>query len=889
MYGRQWNILRLRLRSLFARSAVERELAKELRFHLDTEIEVARAKGLSWEDARSTALKKLGGMARIEEECRDTRRTAMFETTLQDLKYAFRTLLKTPGFTAILVLTLALSIGATTAIVSLVEGVLLRPLPFRNAARLVRAYTSTNTHPKFPINPNDFRDARSRMHSFESFAAYVRSDLQLSGAGAPVRLSGFAVTAGYFDVLGLKPAMGREFNQDDELPGRGAVAVISDRIWRNTLDGAPDVLGKTVRFDRTPYTIVGVMPPGVQHPGNAYHAVLYGDTVDVWVPFTFNSPKNRGSHYLDAIARLRPGVTLGQAQGEFLATMQQIARENFGSSDGVATLLSPLETEIVGQTRALLLALLGAVALVLILACVNAANLLLARATARQREMALRAAVGAGRARLIRQMLTESLMLALAGGVLAAAIAVPGTKLLVTLLPADFPRTSDIHVDAPVFLFTFAAAALTGLLFGLAPALNASWTDLRESLHESGRGTTSSRTTLRLRSVLVMSEITLACALLIGAGLMLRSFLNLLRTDPGFRPDNVLSATISLPQVAYKDAAAITQFSNSLLDKLRSLPGVMQAGIGSDLPWTGWDDNAGGFAIRGETPPPHNSFQARYHMASSGYFTSLGIPVTRGREFSEHDTAAAPKVLIINQAMARFWENQDALGGHVTFSDHPKESDWMTVVGIVRDIKDMPSSSAARPAFWWPQSQQPFPFRELAITIRTDIDAALLADRLRLSVRELDSSLPVADIRSLDQIADRSYSTSRFTLVLIGLFAALALILSVMGVYGVIAYSVGQRRLEFGIRMALGAKPRDVVSGIVRSGMKLALWGTVSGLALGFAISRFLGSLLYQVSAADPLTFCLASLVGIVAALAASILPALRATRVSPMTALRAD
>ncbi len=385
------------------------------------------------------ALKRLGGIAQIQEECRDMRRTAMLETILQDAKYAIRTLLKTPGFTWIMILTLALSIGATTAIVSVVEGVLIRPLPFQNPARLVRAYTRTATHPKFPINPNDFRDARSRMRSFESFAAYTHRDLQLSGVNEPVRLSGFAVTAGYFHVLGLHPAMGREFDQGDELPGRGKVVVISNRIWRSALHSAPNVLGRTIRLDQTPYTIVGVMPPGVQHPGNTYHAVLYGDTVDAWIPFTFDSPTDRGSHYLDAIARLRPGVTLGQAQGEFLATMQQIAREHFGNSDGVATLLSPLETEIVGQTKPLLFALLGAVALVLLLACVNAANLLLARATARQREIAVRAALGAGRGRLIRQTLTESLVLAFAGGVLAAIIAVPGTKLLVALLPARFP------------------------------------------------------------------------------------------------------------------------------------------------------------------------------------------------------------------------------------------------------------------------------------------------------------------------------------------------------------------------------------------------------------------------------------------------------------------
>jgi predicted permease len=889
MNGRWWNILRLRWRSLFTRGAVERELAKELRFHLEAEIERARAAGLSLNDAQAAARKRLGGLAQIEEECRDTRRTDMFETILQDLKYALRTLFNTPGFTAILILTLGLSIGATTAIVSVVEGVLIRPLPFQDPGRLVRAYTRNESHPRFPINPNDFRDARPRMKSFESIAAYTHRDLQLSGTGEPIRLSAFAVTAGYFHVLGVKPARGREFNQSDETTGRGNIVVISDRIWREALDAAPDVVGRSIRLDEKPYTIVGVMPPGVQHPGNTYHAVLYGDSVDAWVPFIFDSPKDRGSHFLDAIARLRPGVTLGEAQGEFFATMQQIAREQFGNSDGVATLVSPLEIEIVGQTRPVLFALLGAVALVLILACVNAANLLLARATARRREIALRAAVGAGRMRLIRQMLTESLVLALAGGVLGGAIAVPGTKVLVSLLPADFPRSSDIRVDAPMFLFTFAAAVLTGLLFGLVPALNASWTDLRESLHESGRSTTSSRTTLQLRSALVISEITLACALLIGAGLMLRSFINLLRSDPGFRPEKVLTASISLPRTTYKDRAALTLFSDNLLAKLRGVPGVRGAGISSDLPWTGWDDNAGGFEIRGETPPPHSDFEGRYHIATSGYFDALGIAVTSGREFNEHDTATSRQVLIINEAMAKYWRNRNALGGQVTFSDHPKESDWLTVVGIVRNIKDSPSESAARPAFWWPQAQQPFLMSELSVAIRSNMDPIQLANRLRLAVHELDSSLPVADIQTMNQVADRLYGTSRFTLALIGLFASLALLLSALGVYGVIAYSVGQRTLEFGVRMALGAKPRDVVSGVVGDGMKLALFGTVAGLVLGFAFSRFLGSLLYQVSGADPLTFGLASLVGMVAAAAACILPAFRATRVSPMTALRAE
>ena len=886
---RRLEILRLRLRSLLFRSRVERELDKELRFHLEQEIEERRAAGLSSEQASIAAARKLGGVTQIKEDCRDMRRTAGMDTFLQDARYTLRTLLKTPAFTWVIVLTLALSIGASSAIFSVLEGVLIKPLPFRDPARLVRAYTRTALHPKFPINPNDFRDARSRMRAFESSAAYTHRDLQLDGSGEPVRLAGFAVTAGYFHVLGLEPAMGREFNRDDELPGHGNVAIISDRVWRTRLHSAPDVLGKVIRLDRTPYIIAGVMPPHVQHPGNAYHAVLYGDTVDIWTPFTFSDPNDRGSHYMDVIARLRPGSSLGAAEGEFLSTMRQIAREHSGDPGDVQVALSPLEAEIVGQTRPLLFALIAAVAVVLLLACVNAANLLLARATARRKEMALRAALGAGRPRLIRQLLTESVLLALAAGALGAVLSVTGTKILVALLPADFPRASDIHVDAPIFLFTLAVAVTTGLLFGLVPALSGSSTDLRDSLHESGRSTTSGGSTLRLRSGLVVSEVTLACLLLITGGLVLRSFVNLLRTNAGFQPDKVLTASLSLPRAVYNDNAAIEHFTDRLLASIRDTPGVSAAGVGSDLPWTGWDDNAGGFTIRNETPPPHTSFQARYHMASSGYFAALGISIGRGREFDERDVAGAPKALVINQAMAKFWQHGDPLGGQVTFSSHPKDSDWMTVVGIASDIKDTPSSASARPAFWWPQSQEPFRFGNFSIAFRSSLSSETAASRLRTAVRQIDASLPVADVRTMDRVADNSYSTSRFTLALIGLFALLALLLASMGTYGVIAYSVGQRTLEFGVRLALGAKSKDLVAGVLKQGMKLALFGTALGLLLAFAFSRFLGSLLYGVGAADPMTFLLAPLVGIASAAIACFLPAIRVTRVDPMTALRAE
>jgi predicted permease len=884
------DILWLRIRSVFDRGQVETELDKELRFHLVQQTEEGLAMGLSPEEARRAALRTLGGIAQIQEECRDMRRTNFLENLKQDLRYAVRTLAKSRGFTFVMILTLALSIGATSAIVSVVDGVLLRSLPYRDPAKLVNVFTSSHEYPKFPINPNDFRDFRARLHSFESFAAYTRSDLQLSGTGEAIRLSGFAVTARFFHVLGLSPAMGREFDWNDELPEKGHVAIISDKIWRTRLGARRDAVGQKIFLDAEPYTVIGVMPPGVQHPGNNYHAVAYGDTVDLWTPFTnFGDPQYRGSHFLDGVARLNPGVTVGSARGEMNAAMRQLGREHPGN-EGWSVLVIPLESEIVGRSERLLFVLLGAVGLVLLLACVNAANLLLSRATARQRELALRAAVGAGRPRLIQQMLTESALLALTGAAFGAALAVAGVKALVALLPADFPRSGDIHVDTPIFLFTLLVAVGSGLLFGIIPALHGSRTDLRDSLHESGRSTTSSHGTLRLRNALVICEVTLACTLLIGAGLMLRSFVNLLQANPGFRPEQTLTAGISLPQATYKDNKTISLFYEKLLEKLRNTPGVTAAGAGSDLPWTGWDDNNGGWSIQGETPPPNQYFTARYHEATPDYFRALGIPVRRGRAFDGHDKADSQNVLVINEAMARYWKHGDALGGRITFEDHPKEKDWITIVGIVADVKDAPKDAGSRPSFWWPMEQEPFPIASnSAVAIRTTLDPALAADRLRSAVRELDSNLAVSDIRTMKEVAAGAYSTSRFALLLVALFAALALSLAAIGTYGVIAYSVNQRIHEFGVRMALGARPSDVAGNVLSAGMRLALTGTLLGVLLGLALSRLLGNLLYGVSTIDPAAIVATSVIAIVVAALACYVPAMRATRADPMQALRAD
>ena len=641
------------------------------------------------------------------------RRTNFIETLGQDARYAARTLSRSPGFTVVMVLTLALSIGATSAIFSAMEGVLLRPLPYRDPGGLVRVFTSNESFPKFPVNPNDFRDFRSRLRSFESVAAYTRNDLQLAGSGEAIRLSGFSVTASFFHVLGLTPAMGREFERDDERPGRGEVAIISDRLWRTRFGARQDALGKKILLDAVPYTVVGVMPPGVEHPGNRYHAVAYGDTVDMWTPFTaFGDPSQRGSHYMEVIGRSRPGISAGQAQGEMNAAMAQLAREHPDGDAGWKVLVIPLKAEIVGRSERLLWVLFGAVALVLLLACVNAANLLLARATARQREIAVRAAVGAGRKRLIRQMLTESLLLAGMGGGLGAVLAVAGVRELVAILPADFPRVGDIHVNAMVFLFTLLVACGTGIACGIVPALHGSRADLREALHEGGRSETAGRGTLELRNGLVVSEVALACVLLLGAGLMLRSFLNLLQMDPGFQPEHVMTASIALPEASYKENAAIASFYERLLNDLRSTPGVTAAGAGSDLPWTGWDDNAGFDSIQGEVPLPNQSFHARYHAATPGYFRALGIPLARGRMLDLSDKADSQQVLIINEAAAKYWRHGDALGGKVTFSDHPKEKDWLTIVGIVKDVKDTPKDARAEPAFWWPVHRSRSRWRE---------------------------------------------------------------------------------------------------------------------------------------------------------------------------------
>jgi predicted permease len=880
----------MRLRSLIRRNRVERELDKELRFHLEQQIEENRQRGATGTEAHYAALRRLGHLAQIQEECRDMRRTNYIENLLQDLRYASRTLVNNPAFTAVMVLTLALSIGANSAIFSVIDGVLLKPLPYHQPDRLFRIFVSNASFPKFRVNPFDFVDYRARNKSFEALAGFTRADVQLSGVDQSERLASLRITAGFFHLLGLRPALGREFEIKDELPDNARQVILSNRLWQRRFHSSPNILGQKITLDAQPFTVVGVMPPGVEHVGNDHQVLAQGETVDAWRPFTFaGNPGNRGSHYVDALGRLKGGVTAGQATAEMNALAAQLGRENPNFDNGWRVRLIPLFQEVIGKSQRLLLVLMGAVGFVLLIACANAANLLLARATARTREIAVRAALGAGRLRLIRQMLTESILISLVGAAFGAVIAIGGVRALVALLPQDFPRAHTIHVDATVFAFTFAISLVTGILFGLAPALQTSRADLTQALRESGRSTTGSGRQLHLRSLLVVAEVSLAFVLLIGAGLMLRSFINLLHTDPGFRPEHVLTASISLPGTQYKNDADIAGFYGRLIKDLAALPGVRYAGAGSDLPWTGYNENLS-FNVEGRKSA-NDSVHARFHGATPDYFLSIGIPLVKGRFFSDRDDAKvrqARQVIIINQSLARrYWPNEDAVGKRITFSDEPKDGDWITVAGIVGDVKDTPSSESAEPALWFPILQQPF--SEMSIVIRANSDPELLVNALRERVAQLDPRLAVAQIRQMDRIADAGVATPRFALFLVALFAFLALSLAVIGTYGVMSYSVGQRIHEFGVRMALGAKPSDVVGLVVRQGLRLALAGVALGIVSALALGRVLNSLLYGISAGDPLTFTAVSFVAIAMAWLACYVPARRATGVDPMIALRSE
>jgi predicted permease len=801
---------------------------------------------------------------------------------LQDLRYAVRNLANHRGFTAIAVLTLAAGIGANSAMFSVVRGVLLDPLPYRQADRLYRIFYTTHEYPKFPFNPADFLDYRARNQGFESIAVFVENDLELAGSDRPERLTALAVSKDYFHVLGAPPAMGRDFEASDEIPGNQRVVILSNELWQRRFASDRGIVGQKVLMNGEPFTVIGVAPAGFEHCGGDYRSPGHGATVDAWSPFAFR-PGNRGSHFLNGIGRLKPGVSAAQAADDMNRIAEELGRQYH--YDWRIFLVS-LRDEIVGKSQRMLVVLLGAVAFVLLIACVNVAGLLLVRATSRRRDMAVRAALGASRMRLISASIAESLVLALAGAVGGSLAAWWGIVALSKQVAGILPRTDTIRIDPALFAFTVALSLITGLIFGLAPAIVAARTDLNQRLREGGRGT-SGDFQARLRGVLVVGEIALASALLIGAGLFLRSFVTLLRLDPGFQSQNVITATVVLPGARYKDGESRGRFFRDFLGRVSSLPEVRAAGASTDVPWTGYDENAG-FTVEGRPSSNNDDTHARYHAATPDYFHAMGIPLLAGRFLSETDDAKAPSAIVVNDSMARrYWPGANAVGRRITFSDHPKEKDWSTVVGIVGDVKDAPSSKAAEPAFWWSESQTGFD--AMSIVVRTNGDPSQAIGGMRRELAQMDAQLPLSGIRTMEQIAGASRSGPRFVLVLTGIFAALALALASIGTYGVIAYSVAQRMHEFGLRIALGARNRDLFAMVLTQGLRLAAVGVAIGLVLSWALGRWLGSLLYGVNPRDPATFLAATSAALLAALIACFLPARRATEVDPMISLRAE
>ncbi len=784
---------------------------------------------------------------------------------------------KRPGFTLVAVAALALGIGANTAIFSVVNAVLLRPLPFPHPELLVQVWENNLKRgwSRDTVSPKNFEDWQEQSRSFDSLAAYEYESFILTGNETPERLGGIRASSSFIDVMGVKPALGRGFLPGEDQKGANRVAILSNGLWQRRFNGRADAVGESITLNGESYTVVGVMPADFSFPSAR---------TDVWVP-SIDLTRGRGSHFMYSVARLKPDVTLRQAQDEMDAVARRLAAEYPGTNSNSGVMLVPLQDEIVGKVRPALLILLGAVTLMLLIACVNVANLLLARATTRQKEIAVRSALGASRLRLVRQLMTESLLLALLGGGAGLLLSTWGVDLIVAASAGAIPRASEIGVDSRAFFFTLGASVLTGLLFGLFPALNSSAPDLNSALKDGSKRVAGGRRQGRAQSLLVVTEIAIALVLLVGSGLLLKSYARLRRVDPGFNAEHVLTARLDLPALKYPDKDRQAAFIPLALERIRTLPGVIQAGVVSDLPFSG-SRSGSSFDIEGrKTEPGEMSPHADYRKISPDYFRAIGIRLMRGREFTERDGKDAPPVAIVNEAFARrFFPNDDPLGKRLVYEDGETKS-VREIVGLIADVKHENLADEDAAEIYVPFAQHPQ--SEMFFAVRTAGDPQKLAAPLKNAVLEVDRDLPLYSVQTMQQRLDTSVAPQRFNTLLLAIFAGLAMLLAAVGVFGVMAYTVAQRTHEIGIRMALGARRGDILRLVVGRAMKLALSGVAVGLAAAFALTRLMSSLLFEVKATDPAVFAgIAGLLVMVAFLACY-LPARRAARIEPMTALR--
>ncbi|MEJ7576826.1 MAG: ABC transporter permease [Pyrinomonadaceae bacterium] len=808
-------------------------------------------------------------------------------TLWQDMRYGVRMLLKNPGFTFIAVLALALGIGANAGIFSVVNAVLLRPLPFEHSERLVRLW-GTNVKKGLERRSSsflNFTDWQKQNHVFESMTAYTGAAATLSSEGsAPEQLSGVGFTGDLFAVSGARPALGRTFTSE-ELAAKGkeasTVIVISNELWRRRFSSEPNIIGKQLRLDASKSaTVIGVMPADFKFP------VDFGG-LDFWLPLDPSDELNteRDTNYLQVVGRLKPNATLAQAQAELNTVNARLEQEYKEENAGRSVTLVSLHESLVGNVRPALLVLLGAVGFVLLIACANVANLLLARAATRGREIAIRTALGAKRSRVVRQLLTESALLSLAGGALGLLLALWGVDLLVAAIPSDVMRFSEVNLDARVLAFTFGVSVLTGIVFGLAPALQASRVDLNESLKDGGRGGTESLQRNRVRSLLVVAEIALSLVLLIGAGLLIKSFLHLREINPGFDPNNVITATLSLSG-KYEEEAQQAEFFQKVVGRISALPGVEAAGALFPLPMSG-NVAQGDFEIEGNAPVGvAEKPNANFRMITPDLLRAMGIPLVKGRTFSERDSSDAPKVLLINETLARrFFAGADPIGKRLKFSTLSGETTG-EIVGVVGDVKFRGLDAEAEPEYYMSYLQ--FPMSEMSLIARTAFaEPTKLVPAMRNAVLEVDKDQPLYETKTMNRLVGESIAERRFNMLLLGGFAFVALGLAAIGIFGVMSYSVTRRTHEIGIRMALGAQRSDVAKLVIGQGMILVLIGVALGLAGAFALTGMMKSLLFGVSATDPITFAGIAVLLTAVALLACYIPARRATKVDPMIALR--
>ncbi len=873
----------------------EAEIVEELSQHLDDQYEQSLGQGATEEEAYKAALTGLVESDLLAHELKRVERRVQHDTLAlgkertnflgdlaQDLRYGLRMLLKNPAFTIIAVVALALGIGANTAIFSVVNAVLLRPLPYKNPERLVMVWED-NSKQGFPRDTPaaaNYVDWRDQNHVFEGMAAMVDVSFNLTGTGEPERVDGQRVSASLFQLLGVAPQLGRAFVAEEDQSGANRVVILSHALWERRFGSDPAIIGRAINLDGQSFTVVGVMPGNFQFPKR---------TDQLWVPmpFTAKEAKQRGNHYLEVIARMKPGISLQQAQAEMTTIAARLQHQYPQTNTSIGAVVTPLHEHVVGDIKPALLILLGAVAFVLLIACANVANLLLARAAVRQKEIALRLALGASRSRMTRQFLTESVLLAALGGGVGLFFSFVGLELLKRFIPANISQVQVISIDAKVLVFTLLVSIATGLLFGLAPAAQMANSDLNDTLKETGRDSAAASHGNRIRGFLIISEVAVSFLLLIGAGLLINSFIHLRHVDPGFRSEKLLTMKIALPETRYPDKQRRSLFYDELLRRVGSSPGVASAAVATDLPLT-YNGNSVGISIEGRADPaPDRVPIVITRVVSPDYFKSMSIPLIEGREFAEQDKVDSPPAVVISETTARlFWPGENAIGKHIKVGFSTSPNPWLTVVGVVKDVRQFELITEPKPQMYLPYQQAEF-FQPRALVIRANFDPLSLAGTVRQAVWEIDKDQPVSDISSMEEIVSGSVAQQRFSMLLLGIFAGLALVLAAVGIYGVMSYSVAQRTREIGIRMALGAQRSDVLKMTIGSGLRLVLTGLAMGVAVAFVLTRVMSSLLFGVSPTDPVTFISISIVLVSVAVLASYIPGLRATRVDPMFALR--